>query len=239
MSASWTACQNGSNSSKPNDREPPQPRDRGGADEDRAGAPLDHPLELLDRLLDDGEGDDRRGEDAVLVVERPRLVHPLVEGVDHRVDELRVVAHPLLEQAGERREHEGPVDAELVHQLDAGRGLAEGGDALHRLTDDLAIRLALRVADAEVLLLGPRSGHDLEGRVRDVLADLAPHHDLGPAPDLHVVDGPLVAVREVAGERILRLVQVVVGVEDGELAHTGHGCHPTPSLLDPDQLQAP
>ena len=172
-----------------------------------------HPLELLDGLLDDGQGDDRRGEDAVLVVERPGLVHPLVEGVDDGVDQLGVVAHALLDQAGERREHEGAVEALLVHQLDPGLGLPERRDRAHRLAEDLAPALALGVAVPEVVLLGAGAGHDVEGGVGDVVADLAPDDDLRAALDLDVVDGALVAVGQVLGERLLGLVEVVVGVE--------------------------
>ena len=99
---------------------------------------LDHPLELLDGPLDDGQGDDRGGEDPALVVELPGLVDPLVEGVDDGVDELGVVPHPLLDQAGQRGEHEGPVEALLVHQLEPGGRLPEGRDRAHRLAEDLA-----------------------------------------------------------------------------------------------------
>ena len=56
-----------------------------GPHEDRLGAALDHPLELLDRLVDDRQRDHRGGEDPVLEVERPLLVHPLVERVDDDV----------------------------------------------------------------------------------------------------------------------------------------------------------
>ena len=165
-----------------------------------------------------GRRDDRRGEDPVLVVERPLLVDPLVERVDHGVGQLGVVPQALLEQAGQRREHQGPVDAQLVHQLEAGAGLAERGDGPHRLADQLPVRLALGVAVPEVLLLGARPGHDLEGRVRDVLADRALDHDLRAAVDLDVVDGAAVPVGQVPGEGVLGLVEVVVGVEDGEVA---------------------
>ena len=40
--------------------------------------------------------------------------------------ELGVVPHALLEEAGQCREHEGPVDAELVHQLEPRPRLTEG-----------------------------------------------------------------------------------------------------------------
>src|SRR5256885_9941399 len=53
----------------------------------------------------------------------PRLVHPLVERVDHRVGRLRVVAQALLEQTGQRREHERAIDALLVHELEPRTGL--------------------------------------------------------------------------------------------------------------------
>ncbi len=102
-----------------------EPEHRGGPDEDDAGAAVEHPLELLDRLVENAHVDDRGREDPVLVVEGPVLVHPLVERVDHRVGGRRIAAQALLEQAGERRPHEGPVDAELVHQLQPRLGVVE------------------------------------------------------------------------------------------------------------------
>ena len=141
-----------------------------------------------------GKRDDRRGEDAVLVVELPGLVHPLVQRVDDRVHQLRVVPHPLLDQAGQRREHQRAVEPLLVHQLEARRRLAERRDRAHRLAEDLAGALPLRIALAVVLLLRTGARHDVERRVGDVLADLAPDGDLGPAMDLDVVDRVLVAL---------------------------------------------
>ena len=137
--------------------------------------------------------------------------------------QLGVVAHALFQQAGQRGEHERPVDAELVHHLEAGAGLLEGRDAPHGLADHLPVGLALGVAVAEVLLLGPRPRHDLEGRVGDVLADGPADHDLRPAAQLDVVDGALVAIGQVPGEGLPGLVEVVVGVEDGEIANSRHG----------------
>ena len=63
---------------------------RGGPDEDDLGPAVEHPLELLDGLVHDAQMDHRGGEDAVLVVERPVLGHPLVEGVDDGVGGQRV-----------------------------------------------------------------------------------------------------------------------------------------------------
>ena len=198
-------------------------RHRRGADQHGLGAALDHPLELLDRLVHDRQRDHRRGEDAALVVELPGLVHPLVERVDHGVDQLGVVPHALLDQAGERGEHEGAVDALLVHQLDPGRRLAERRDRPHRLAEDLAAALALGVAVAEVVLLRAGPGDHVEGGVGDVVADRAPHHDLRAAPHVDVVDGALVAVGQVLGERLPRLVHVVVGVEHRDVEGGWHG----------------
>ncbi len=191
------------------------------ADEDDLRPPLGHPLELLDGLLHDGEGDDRRGEDPVLVVERPGLVHPLVQRVDHDVERVDVVAQALLHEAGQRRPHERPVEAELVHQLEAGARLAERGRRLDGPAHDLAAALAVRVADLEVLLLGAGGGHAVEGRVRDVVADLALDGDLRPPVDLDVADDPRVRLREELGQRIAGLVHVVVGVEDRKVQVAG------------------
>ena len=204
------------------------------------GPPLDHPFELLDGALHDGQCDDRRGEDPPLVVEGPRLVEPLVEGVDGGMGEFGVVPHPLLHQAGQCREHEGPVDALLVHQLEPGRRVAEGGDGLHGLAEDLPSALAVGVPVPEVVLLGTRTGHHLERRVRDVLADLTPDDDLGPAVQVDVVDGAPVAVRQVLGQRLPCLVEMVVRIEQGDggrwLRH-GSSSSTAAARGDPDQLR--
>ena len=88
--------------------------------------PLDDPLELGDGLVHHGQGDHRHREDPVLVVEGPVLVHPLVQGVDDHMGEVGVVLHSLLDQAGQRGEHGGALDALLVEELEPGRRLAEG-----------------------------------------------------------------------------------------------------------------
>ena len=184
------------------------------ADQDATRTALDRPFQLLDRLLDDRQGDDRGGEDAVLVVEAPDLVEPLVQRMDQDVDGDRVVAQPLLEQAGQRREHQRAVQAQLVHLLQARAGLEERRDRAHRLTEQLALGLAVRVAELEVLLPGARPGDDLEGRVGNVVADLAADRDLGAPVDLHVLDEVLVLLGQELGQRLRRLVEVIIRVKE-------------------------
>ena len=128
--------------------------------------------------------------------------------------------HPLLDEAGERREHQRAVEAQLVHELEAGRGVAERGDGLHRLADDLAVALALGLPCRKYSSWAP--GRATTSNVGFGMYSLicVAHHDLGAAADLDVVDGALVVVRQELRERLLRLVEVVVGVEHriGELA---------------------
>ena len=206
----------------------------GGPDQDGAGAVFDHPVELTQGLVEDGQRDDRRREDAALEVEGPVLVHPLVESVNDRVRRLRVVGEPFLDQAGQGRPHHGPVDAELVHEDDAVLGVEEGGDrgdVLGRRRQlDVAFAgpcLRRRVLQLELQLLGTWRGDDIEDGVGDVLADLVLQRDLGPAIDLHVLDHALVALRQVLREGLGRLVHVVVGVEDQVVDLAGHRHSPT------------
>ena len=215
---SWctTRSQNGSNSGSANDRGPRKPGTGAGRIRIAAGTALDAPLELLDRLLDDRQRDHRSGEDAVLVVESPHLVEPLVERVDDDVDGDRIVGETLLDEAGQRREHQRAVDAELVHHLEARSGLEEGRDGAHRLAEQFALALAVGVAELEVFLPRARLGDDRERRVRDVVADLAPQRNLGAAVDLDVLDEVLVLLGEELGHRLRRLIEVVVRVKNGK-----------------------
>jgi hypothetical protein len=193
-------------------------RYRSRANEDDPRAVVDQPFELLDRTVEDGQRDHRRGEDAVLVVEGPLVEHPSVERVDHGVDRLGVVTQHL-DQARKRRPHDRPVDALLVHHLEPRLGRPEGGKAVHAAAQ-ISATLALGVADLEVLLLRSGHGDPIEGGVRDVLGDATAHRDLGSPVDLDVLDEPLVLRRQVAGERLLGFVQVVVGIEDFEVELT-------------------
>jgi hypothetical protein len=180
---------------------------------------LQTPFEFFERAIDDGQRDHRGRKDAVVIVELPCLIHPLVKSVDHVVDQVGVILHPLLDQAGQRWEHQRVIQAEFVHHLQPGSGITEGWDGLHWLTDHLAVGLAA-TAGAEVFLLSTGPRHDVEGGVRDVFADVVAHHDLCPAAHLHILDSPLPVVRQELRECLLGLVEVVVGVEyrEGKLA---------------------
>ena len=142
--------------------------------------------------------------------------------MDDVQNQVGVVLESLLDEAGQRREHQRVVQPEAVHHLEAGLGVAEGGNGLHRLAHDLAVALAA-AAVPEVFLLGTGPGDDLERRVGDVVADDVADHDLGPAADVDVVDDALAVVRQELGQRFFGLVEVVVGVEHriGQLA-AGH-----------------
>ena len=53
------------------------------------------------------------------MVEVPRLVQPLVEGVDDDVHQPGIILHALFEQAGERGKHQRAIETLLVHELQA------------------------------------------------------------------------------------------------------------------------
>ena len=86
-----------------------EPERRCRSDVDDPRAPFGHPLELLDRLVDDRHADRRRREDRVLVPERPVLVHPLVERVQDRMRCERVVGHRLFDDARAASATSGPA----------------------------------------------------------------------------------------------------------------------------------
>ena len=187
---------------------------RGGADQHSPGPVVHSPLQLLDGPTGVGQGDDRGGEDAVLVVEGPLVQHPAVEGRNGGVGELDVVLHPLFEQRGQGGEQQRGVHPLLVEQLEAVVGVAEGGQTADWLAGDLAQGSALGVVAPVVFLPGAGSGDHIEGGVGDVLADLVVYGDFGASLDVHVADGAAVVLGQVAGEGVDGLVEVVVGVVD-------------------------
>ena len=130
--------------------------------------------------------------------------------------EVGVTVERVLEQVRERREHQHAVYVEVVEQLEPRRRLAERRDAVDRLPRHLPQALSLRVGTPVEVDVGARRGDLLEGRVGHVVGDLALHCDAGTPAHLHELDVARVPLREVLREHLGRLVEVVVGVEDGE-----------------------
>jgi hypothetical protein len=178
------------------------------------GTALDHPVQLVDGLLHDRQGDDGRGEDAALVVELPGLVQPLVQGVNDRVSRLGVFAETFFYEAGQCRVHHRFVDALFVEQLQPGRRFTHRGGCFDRFPQDLALRFAFGVAVVEVVLLRSRGRDLVEGGIGDVVADLSQGRDLGASVHFHVSDRAVVLRRQELGERIACLVHVVITIED-------------------------
>ena len=137
--------------------------------------------------------------------------------MDRCVAEVGIVAHPLFEQAGECGEHQRAVETQFIEMRQPGLGIASPLRTFDRFAEYLPQRLSVGIAGTVVLLLRPGRRHDFKCRVRDELGDLVVDGDLGAAVDLHVLDRVGVLRREVTGERILRLVHVVVGVEHREV----------------------
>ena len=228
MPASFTRAQNGSNHSNAGGRCPSGVFGAAGRMHDEPRALVERPLELLHRGVDVGERDVGRGEDAVLVREAPVFFEPPVERVEHDPDAFGIVDERLLVEHTERREQPDLVDALLVHRLEARVVVAVLGADRLALAQVLHRQATRRVA-AEVLRHRAGFGDRVERGVDDRVVHLAADHlvlaalDLGP---LH--DAPAELRVEVPGERVDRLVVVVVGVEDqavrsGYVAHVAQG----------------
>ena len=80
------------------------------------------------------------------------------------------------------------VDAQLVHQLEAGCRRLVGGDDIHCLADELAEVQALGVVAEEVVLGAARPGHPRERGVGNHVADVILDDELGSPVDLDVAD---------------------------------------------------
>ena len=65
-------------------------------------------------------------------------MEPLVEGADGDLREQGVVQQSLLDQTGQRREHQRGVDALRIQELQTGSGLPERRNGSHRLPGELA-----------------------------------------------------------------------------------------------------
>ena len=199
----------------------PQPIGRRRSNEDRLRAAFEYPLEFGDGVFEDGQRDHRGAEDPVLVVERPLVVEPRVDGMDRRVGEVGIIRHRVLDEVGDGREHERAVHAELVHQLEARARLPERGDAVDRLAAHLAQAQTFGVVPRVKGHVRAGTGDAVERRVGDELGELPLHGQAGATAHLDELDVAGVTLREIVQPR-RALVEVVVGVEHGK-AGIGHG----------------
>jgi hypothetical protein len=193
---------------------------RPGDRHEDAGTRVEDPPHLGSGQVGVGERDHRGGVDsAVAPVEAPVLVEPLVEGAERGVQRGHVAPQGLLHADAERGEEQRTVHPLLVEQPQAGSAVAVGGVVVERLElaeHRLQVEAGL-VAPPEVVLEAAGLGDRVERGVRDELVDLPADEQ----PLLAAYLGPLHAPLghrgvDVAGERVLRLVVVVVGVEGPE-----------------------
>ena len=180
----------------------------------------EYPVDLGDGLGRVGEGEHRGGEQAAIAVEPPVLVQPQVEGPEGGVQGRQVMAEGLLHADAEGGKQERTLEALSVHQGQAGIPIPVAGVVGEGLevAEHGGHVAALGVAPPEVVLEAARAGDRVEGGVRDELVDPATDQQALPAVD----HGPLhAALRhgrvDVAGEGVLGLVVVVVGVEGPEV----------------------
>ena len=190
---------------------------RGRPHDDGPGVLVERPLQLAHRLVDVGQRDVGGGEDAVPVGHAPVLGQPAVEGAEQQHDGARVVLERLLVEHAEGGEEPDLGQALGVHGGEAGVAVAVlGADGLglaHQLVHGPTVGVAPEVVDQR-----PGRRDRVERRVGDGPADPAAQRVVAPAADLDPLDHPRPELRvEVAGERIERLVVVVVGVEDGRV----------------------
>ena len=150
-----------------------------------------------------------------VVVERPVLDQPPVEGPEQVADRLGVVGQGLLVDHPEGGEEQAPGQLLLCR----GRARRASGSAVGR-TDRLPAGqelhgVAVVGVAPEVVVHGPGKGHRVERRIGDGVADLAPDHVVAAPVDLAPLDDPGTERRvEVPGEGVECLVVVVVCVED-------------------------
>ena len=109
------------------------------------------------------------------------------------------------------------LHALLVHQLQPRVAVAVRRRDRLEFTEQRVQIGASRVAPAEVLVERAGLAHRIERRVRDEPVDLAADEQPLPAVELRPLDGALLYCGlDVAGERVHRLVVVVVAVEELE-----------------------
>ena len=190
------------------------------ADRDDPRPVVEAPVQLLDRLVDVRQRQERDPEDPIAVGEAPVLLEPPVERAQDVDRGLDVGLHRALHADALRREQPRALDALLVHAAEARVTVVPLRVLRRHLARELVAHARLGAPAGEVVVqrARPRAQMDVTGPRDDRVESLAER-----VPRLAVdVDQRHSAVRElrvaVSGERVARLPVVVVGVEDrGEL----------------------
>ena len=185
-----------------------------GLDDDATGVALEHPFQLGHGVVEIRKRDVRNAEDALLVREAPVLMEPTVEGAERSLHRREIVDERLLHADTQRREEQCALDAEAVHGLEADLAVAVCGIAGKQIAEEILDAVALGIVAAEVLLEAARCRKHVEGRVRDEPIDLAAHQQHLLAVDISPLHAATLELGlDVAGERVLGLVVMVVGIE--------------------------
>ena len=185
-----------------------------GGQQDDPGPLVEHEVELGDREVAVGQGEQRGGEDLPVPAEAPLLVEPAVERVEVGVDGGHVFHVVLHRQRHRRGEHHRPLHALRLHELEP--GLPVEVLRPHRLGLVGLVRVARRHL-AEHLLQGARPVGEVEAEALLGVEDRDPvggENALGAVMQPHRRDGVLLPLfRQVPGERVACLVAVGVTVE--------------------------
>ena len=199
-----------------------------GPDKNNARIAIKRPLKFGHCIVNIRQHDVRSREDAVLVCESPVLVEPAIEGTECSLCSRKVITECLFHSNCKCWEEQRAFDVQAVHRLQTDFTISVRRIARKQLTKEILDAVALWIAAAEILLKAARRRKHVERRVRDEPIDLAANKQhlatihFGP---LHTA--ALELRLDVAGERVHRLVVVIVGVEHrGDLGH----CSPSVDL---------
>ena len=204
--------------------------DRRRSHDDDAGPEPQHPVQLRADRGGVAERDVGSAEYAVLAVVAPVVVQPPVEAPHHGDCRVDVVAEELLVEHAERREQPDRMQALGVHHLETGLRVHVVVGQRLAVAQHLGGVPALGVP-LEVVAQRSGLGDGVPGRIGHRPGQPAPDEVVLAAAHVHPLHHPgLHRGVDVAGERVVGLVVVVVGVEGpvaeivrGERGATAHG----------------
>ncbi|WP_261901134.1 hypothetical protein [Mycobacterium marinum] len=191
--------------------------DRSGNHDDKARVVAQRPLELPHGVIRYAQRDVWGGENPFLIGESPVLLHPANEGVEGRRRGLPVGQQRLLHPDPEGGQHDAALHALFVHGRQPSVAVTVFGANRLQVAEQCVEVGASGIAAAEVLVERAGLADRVEGRIRDEPVYPAPDDQPRSAVQLGPLDGTLfVFALDVAGERVHRLVVVVVAVEERE-----------------------